>query len=53
MMREVGCHKLIYDGAGIAYSPEILLDEWGLCMKKMTNLWEKMIRTCNGFGFGV
>lgn len=23
-----GCHKLIYDGAGIAYSPEILLDEW-------------------------
>lgn len=25
-----GCHKLIYDGAGIAYSPEILLDEWGL-----------------------
>ena len=33
-----GCHKLIYDGAGIAYSPEILLDEWGLSVKKMTNL---------------
>ena len=29
-----GCHKLIYDGAGIAYSPEILLDEWGLSVKK-------------------
>ena len=26
----LGCHKLIYDGAGIAYSPEILLDEWGI-----------------------
>ncbi|MCD8155218.1 MAG: DNA-processing protein DprA [Clostridiales bacterium] len=25
-----GCHKLIYDGAGIAYSPEILLAEWGI-----------------------
>ena len=36
-----GCHKLIYDGAGIAYSPEILLDEWGLSVKKMTNLSEK------------
>ena len=29
-----GCHKLIYDGAGIAYSPEILLDEWGLSVEK-------------------
>ena len=26
----MGCHKLIYDGAGIAYSPEILLRELGL-----------------------
>ena len=25
-----GCHKLIYDGAGIAYCPEILLEEWGI-----------------------
>ncbi|MBQ8306383.1 MAG: DNA-processing protein DprA [Blautia sp.] len=25
-----GCHKLIYDGAGIAYCPEILLLEWGI-----------------------
>lgn len=25
-----GCHKLIYDGAGIAYSPEVLLAEWGI-----------------------
>ena len=36
-----GCHKLIYDGAGIAYSPEILLDEWGLSVKKKTNLRRK------------
>lgn len=26
----LGCHKLIYDGAGIAYSPEVLLSEWGI-----------------------
>lgn len=26
----IGCHKLIYDGAGIAYSPEILLRELGM-----------------------
>ena len=26
----MGCHKLIYDGAGIAYSPEVLLRELGL-----------------------
>ena len=32
-----GCHKLIYDGAGIAYTPEVLLDEWGLSVKKKTN----------------
>ena len=25
-----GCHRLIYDGAGIAYCPEILLQEWGI-----------------------
>ena len=25
-----GCHKLIYDGAGIAYCPEVLLAEWGI-----------------------
>lgn len=25
-----GCHRLIYDGAGIAYSPEVLLAEWGI-----------------------
>ena len=25
-----GCHRLIYDGAGIAYHPEILLTEWGI-----------------------
>ncbi len=28
-----GCHKLIYDGAGIAYCPEILLEEWGISAK--------------------
>ena len=26
----IGCHTLIYDGAGIAYSPEILLRELGM-----------------------
>lgn len=32
----MGCHKLIYDGAGIAYSPEILLRELGLnCENKV------------------
>ena len=36
-----GCHKLIYDGAGIAYSPEILLDEWGLSVKKRQICREK------------
>ena len=25
-----GCHKLIYDGAGIAYCPEIILEELGI-----------------------
>ena len=31
-----GCHRLIYDGAGIALSPEILLQELGLnCKKKI------------------
>ena len=32
----MGCHKLIYDGAGIAYRPEILLRELGLnCENKV------------------
>ena len=32
----MGCHKLIYDGAGIAYSPAILLRELGLnCENKV------------------
>lgn len=26
----IGCHKLIYDGAGIAYSPEVVLQELGI-----------------------
>lgn len=30
----LGCHRLIYDGAGIAYSPEILLEELGINCKK-------------------
>ena len=25
-----GCNKLIFDGAGIAYTPEIMLMEWGI-----------------------
>lgn len=36
-----GCHKLIYDGAGIAYSPEILLAEWGITEENMGKSKEK------------
>lgn len=37
-----GCHKLIYDGAGIAYTPEILLEEWGIYEQNMTGSYEKV-----------
>ena len=30
----LGCHKLIYDGAGIAFCPEIILEEWGISPEK-------------------
>ena len=30
----LGCHKLIYDGAGIAFCPEIILAEWGISPEK-------------------
>ena len=33
----IGCHKLIYDGAGIAYSPEILLRELGMNYENKVN----------------
>ena len=36
-----GCHKLIYDGAGIAYSVEVLLAEWGLEKTKENTNTEK------------
>lgn len=36
-----GCHMLIYDGAGIAYSPEILLCEWGILPKQRKKSEEK------------
>lgn len=36
-----GCHKLIYDGAGIAYSPEILLAELGISEKNKTKEMQK------------
>lgn len=36
-----GCHKLIYDGAGIAYCPEILLEELGISSSKVTQTEEK------------
>ena len=32
----IGCHKLIFDGAGIAYSPEILLSQLGFSDKIST-----------------
>lgn len=36
-----GCHMLIYDGAGIAFSPEILLSEWGISPEKPKKSTEK------------
>ena len=36
-----GCHKLIYDGAGIAYSVEVLLEEWGIRRPKESANTEK------------
>lgn len=38
----MGCHKLIYDGAGIAYSPQILLEELGICTDIHTKTDEKI-----------
>jgi DNA processing protein len=37
----LGCHKLIYDGAGIAYSPEILLEELGISGSSSQKLADK------------
>ena len=36
-----GCHKLIYDGAGIAYCPEILLEEWGISSRISCKIEQK------------
>ena len=36
-----GCHKLIYDGAGIAYTPEVLLSEWGISVKNQKEILRK------------
>ena len=36
-----GCHQLIYDGAGIAYCPEVLLEELGISPGKVTQTEEK------------
>ena len=36
-----GCHKLIYDGAGIAYCPEIILEELGIGAEKALQTDEK------------
>ena len=36
-----GCHKLIYDGAGIAYCPEILLEELGISASEDRQTEEK------------
>ena len=39
-----GCNKLIFDGAGIAYSPEIMLLEWGIQAKMpVTNVEKKKL----------
>ena len=36
-----GCNKLIFDGAGIAYCPEIMLMEWGLTVEPAVEKKEK------------
>ena len=43
-----GCHRLIYDGAGIAYHPEILLTEWGIEAAKT-----KKSKTKNNLGLAT
>ena len=37
----MGCNKLIYDGAGIAYTPEILLRELGIDCEKIVKVKTK------------
>lgn len=44
----IGCHKLIYDGAGIAYTPEILLRELGIEDEKIVKT-----KTKNEFGLAT
>ena len=48
-----GCNKLIFDGAGIAYSPEIMLMEWESRQKQTSKCGKKEVGACTGFGFGV
>ena len=36
-----GCNQLIFDGAGIAWCPEIMLEELGISMEKVTQNGEK------------
>ena len=36
-----GCHKLIYDGAGIAFTPEIILEELGINYENKVKSEEK------------
>ena len=44
-----GCNKLIFDGAGIAYSPEIMLMEWGIEAEKTDlKMWKKRSWACTG-----
>lgn len=44
----MGCHKLIYDGAGIAYTPEILLRELGIDCENVVK-----IKTKNDLGLAT
>ena len=36
-----GCHRLIYDGAGIAYCPEVILEELGISGRNRPQTEEK------------
>ncbi|MDO4519621.1 MAG: DNA-processing protein DprA [Eubacteriales bacterium] len=38
----IGCHRLIYDGAGIAYCPEVILEELGINVSGIFGEKEKM-----------
>ena len=50
----MGCNKLIYDGAGIAYTPEILLRELGIDCEKIVKVKTKNeLGLATGWGYAA